>query len=86
MPAEFVDLPDHIAIELNFLAILARDEVDAWEAGETSRAVALQDAADDFAAEHPCRWLSQLCDRVDEGASLPVYPAFLRIARTVLGV
>ena len=86
MPQEFVDLPDHVAIELDFLALLARDESAAWEAGEREKALGLQRAADEFASEHPCRWLGQLAGRVDEGAKLAFYPAVLRIARTMLGV
>lgn len=80
MPDRFVDLPDHLAIELDFLALLARDESEAWEAGDRERALELQAAAGEFESRHLARWVGSCADRVDSGAHLGFYPALLRIA------
>ena len=85
MPEVFVDLPDHAAIELDFLALLARDEVAAWEAGEAERALELQREADAFAAQHPACWFASCAARVDAGSRLGFYPAVMRIACVMLG-
>lgn len=84
MPDAFVDLPDHIALELDFLALLVRDEAAAWEAGEAGRAEELRARADAFAAEHPARWVGRLATLVDAGARLGFYPALARIACMLL--
>jgi len=86
MPEQFVDLPDHAAIELDFLALMARDEANAWDAGDVERALYLQREADAFAAQHPATWFATCADRVDAGARTPLYPAIMRIACVMLGV
>ena len=85
MPEQFVDLPDHAAIELDFLALMARDEAAAWEAGDSQRAFYLQQEADAFAAQHPARWFATCAERVDAGARTAFYPAVMRFACVMLG-
>ena len=84
MPDAFIDLPDHIAIELDFLALLARDEANAWSAGLENRALEVREAFERFIEEHLSRWVGACAERVDEGAHLGFYPAIMRIATVVM--
>lgn len=83
-PEVFIDLPDHIAVELGFLALLARDESAAWETGNAKKARELQRAGDEFATQHPGAWVARCAARVDNGARGGFYPAVLRIATVLL--
>ncbi|WP_449315751.1 TorD/DmsD family molecular chaperone [Rubneribacter sp.] len=80
VPEGLAELPDHVAVELEFLALLARDEAAAWEAGDDRRALELQDAQEGFVEEHLGRWIEQLAARVRAEARCPLYPAVIDVA------
>lgn len=79
------DFADHLAVELGFLALLARDEAAAWRCGDSELAQKRFREAENFTRRHLRTWIGRCADRVDGGARLGLYPAILRIARVVVG-
>jgi TorA maturation chaperone TorD/Pyruvate/2-oxoacid:ferredoxin oxidoreductase delta subunit len=70
-------LPDHVGIELTFMAHLAAREAGAWEGdeGEAWRYLGLQGR---FLQEHLATWLPQFCHRVLAGRP---HDHYARLAR-----
>lgn len=72
--------PDHVGVELGFLAHLCEREREAWATGQTSEAVDAAEAAAGFAGRHVGRWLPLLRERVIREAETDFYPEILSIA------
>lgn len=66
-------LPDHVALELEFMAHLARREAEAWERDEEEEALACLRQQEAFLGEHLGRWLPRFCRRVLAGEAHPFY-------------
>jgi len=60
-------LPDHVGIELAFMAYLAAREALAWEAGEDDVARGLLQKQEAFLREHLGAWLPQFSRRILAG-------------------
>lgn len=60
----FTDLPDHVAVELAFMALLAEEEAKAWEAQDTAAASAWLARERTFLDDHLSRWLPAFCERL----------------------
>ena len=58
------ELPDHVAVELEFLYELCRREAAAWRATDDGTARDLRAAADRFLRDHPSRWWPAFGERV----------------------
>ena len=84
MPEHFVDFADHIAIELEFLAMLANDEAALWEAGDTEAAEKLRADAEAFRIEHPASFIGALADDIRTGAHREFYPAMANIVEVAI--
>ncbi len=69
LPAE---LPDHIAVELDFLAYLAMKIAFALHESMKKEAHTAEDAYERFLQEHLCEWAAKLETQVERAAS-PVY-------------
>ena len=67
-------MPDHLSVELEFMAMLAR----AATMPDLSSALA---ASRDFAHRHLCSWLPALHQSVAHHAELPIYPALIELTR-----
>jgi TorA maturation chaperone TorD/Fe-S-cluster-containing hydrogenase component 2 len=57
-------LPDHVAVELEFMAHLARQEAEAWERGDEEEVRACLRRQEAFLGEHLGRWLPRFCQQV----------------------
>lgn len=79
MPDHFVEFADHIAIELEFLAMMASAEADAWAAGDEERACLVRQDADAFRCEHPGSFIARLAADMRTGAKRAFYPAIATI-------
>lgn len=77
VPAELAELPDHIAVELEYLFLLSDAEARAWSSGDVARAEHVQQAQSTFVQEHLGIWVGLLAGQVHEGARIPFYPAVL---------
>ncbi len=73
---DFNGIPDHISVELDFLALLTEAEANNWKAGDTGSGVNVLDWQDDFISRHAAKWMPGFCDKVKAGADLPFYPVF----------
>jgi TorA maturation chaperone TorD/Pyruvate/2-oxoacid:ferredoxin oxidoreductase delta subunit len=60
-------LPDHVAIELAFMAHLAAREALAWDADDSDEAWCQLRQQGSFLHEHLCAWLPQFCHRILAG-------------------
>lgn len=79
---DFHEMPDHIAVELEFLSFLAhkeRESVAAGDRGEASRFAGLQIA---FLDRFLLPWLSPFTRSVMEGTESPFYRAIARCTST----
>jgi TorA maturation chaperone TorD len=76
--------PDHIACELEFLAILALKEAIAIAGGDDERVELGRDAARSFLQDHPGRWVRALAARVGQRAPDSGYAAATAIAAALL--
>lgn len=67
------DLPDHVAVELEFLYYLCNAEAEAWRRGDPDEARRLRNRQREFLGRHLSRWLPELADRVARGSRHPFY-------------
>lgn len=73
------DLPDHISVELEFVAHLTSVEAEAWTRGDTASALRARQWQDAFLSRHLGLWTGVFCARVGTEARLPFYRAFAAI-------
>src|SRR3989339_1086315 len=66
IPHEYYELPDHIGIELAFLATLCKEEQKAWKEKNAKLARSLCDIEERFLKDHIACWLSKLCNTICE--------------------
>lgn len=61
---EIHEPPDHVGVELDFMAALAAREAGAWEEGDQEKALAWQERQRKFLEAHLGQWMPQLCERL----------------------
>ncbi|MGV8083019.1 MAG: molecular chaperone [Coriobacteriia bacterium] len=71
----FVDFSDHIAVELEYLSLLASQEADAWESGDSKTALSLQEDQELFRDKHLGSWIAEFARNVADGAKTTFYPS-----------
>ena len=79
LPDHFIDYPDHIAFELEFLSLLAAREADALEAGDEQALAAFQAGQEEFCSQHLGVWFAAFADNVAQGAETELYPALVAL-------
>jgi TorA maturation chaperone TorD/NAD-dependent dihydropyrimidine dehydrogenase PreA subunit len=75
-------LPDHVSIELAFVAHLAAREALAWDGGDGAEAWRRLQQQESFLREHLCAWLPQFCHRILAGRPLVHYAELAQRAET----
>jgi len=70
---DFKDLPDHIAVELEFMHYLAWLEAEALATGATEKAAEHRQTQRRFLAEHLRAWLPEFCEAVRRNARTAFY-------------
>ena len=70
----FHGLPDHISVELEFMAHLTGLEADAWQAGDKDKAINCIHFQKEFMDRHLSTWVGAFANRVAELAEMPLYP------------
>ena len=73
MNKDFKELPDHIAVELEFMYYLAFQEVEALQKGETDKARYFLDAQEEFSERFMRQWVPVFCDKITQGTDNPYY-------------
>ncbi len=81
---EFNGIPDHISVELEFLAKLTVMEADAWRRADSVAAGNALQWQHDFISKHAGKWMPGFCRKVNEGARLPFYAVFASLLRQLL--
>ena len=76
--------PDHVACELEFLALLALKEAIAIAGEDEQRRQLAREAARSFLQDHPGRWVRALAARIAQRAPDSGYAGVATIAATVL--
>ena len=76
--------PDHVACELEFLALLALKEATALATGDSERAELCRDAGARFVSDHLGRWLPALAGRISGRARGSGYAALATVAATLV--
>jgi TorA maturation chaperone TorD/Pyruvate/2-oxoacid:ferredoxin oxidoreductase delta subunit len=75
-------LPDHVSIELAFMANLAAREARAWDDGDDDRARDCLARQESFLHDHLTAWLPQFCHRILAGRPLDHYADLARDTET----
>ncbi|MHB8763784.1 MAG: TorD/DmsD family molecular chaperone [Deferrisomatales bacterium] len=78
------ELPDHIAVELEFLGYLAYQEAAATGAGAAAEAARCREQTRAFLEGHVLKWAPDLCARVENASTNGFYGAVARSLRAYL--
>ncbi|MFV1958747.1 MAG: molecular chaperone [Planctomycetota bacterium] len=78
----FEDLPDHVSLELAFMAELCAKEADFAASGKAGLLHRAQEMQRDFLAGHLALWMDDLAARIEEKAELPYFPGVAAWTRT----
>jgi TorA maturation chaperone TorD len=84
MPEQFVDFPDHIAIQLEFCSLLAAKEHSAAEAGDKAEVTHFRLLLNGFISEHLSTWISPFANAVCAGASIAFYACMTALLQVYL--
>lgn len=71
--AEFRELPDHVAVELEFLYLLIFKQAQARHAGAADEAAAMAALQQRFLAQHLGAWVGPFCAAIRAGAETAFY-------------
>jgi TorA maturation chaperone TorD len=69
----FNELPDHLGVELEFMAVLCRKAAEALEGGREGSARQLTSDQGSFLSRHLLRWSSECLNGIREKAGTPFY-------------
>lgn len=72
--------PDHVAVELEFMHVLALKEAYAWHVGEPEHAAICVDAQQKFLQDHLGRWFDLFTQGVTHNAPDSVYALAAQLA------
>ena len=81
---EFKDLPDHIAVEINFLSFLCEFEIKAHEENKAKTAAAIREKELNFLTAHPLKWVSLFTAKIEKEAQLPFYKVTAAVLKKAL--
>lgn len=70
---DFATLPDHISVELEFMASLLRNEAESWNTNRVEGAIQLRQTGQHFLERHLGAWGPEFGDRIAERAQTPLY-------------
>jgi putative dimethyl sulfoxide reductase chaperone len=70
---DYNGLPDHIAVEFEFMQQVALEEEQAWEEPVKDKALFCQSIQKRFVDEHLIRWIPTFCEKVIKETDLPFY-------------
>ena len=79
------ELPDLVAIEMEFVAVLCGREAQAWEEGDWARAVVALRQQKRFLDSHLARWLPDFGERVRAADRDGMYAALCEGAQAFIG-
>ncbi len=74
-------LPDHIGVELEFMAGLTGMEADAWDLDDSEAAFTCLRREKTFLSRHLGRWAGRFANKVGELATMPLYPQMAALTR-----
>ena len=78
------DLPDHIAIELEFVSYLVSKEISALQNADTQAAAAYAAKRQSFTEALLCPWVPEFCEKIRQGTDNVFYTALADCASTVI--
>lgn len=78
---DFTDLPDHVAVELEFMYFLCAKEAEAWQAEDRETALRHQSAQYAFLGEHLVQWIPSFCQAVVQAAQVEFYRGLARLTQ-----
>lgn len=81
LSTDFTDLPDHIAVEMEFMCFLCAKEAEAWQAGDGEAAVRYQTTQRTFLGEHLAKWVPAFCQAVIQAAQAEFYRGLARLTQ-----
>lgn len=73
------EMPDHIALECDFVALLAGRETNAWQAGRREEARQIWATTSRFLSEHVLSWGDKFCADLLALAGVDFYRAIARL-------
>lgn len=81
---DFSELPDHIAVELEFLSFLCFKEQEAARQNDTAGTQLLRAARQEFISELLLPWLQPLTEAIDTDSEAPFYSAVARCTHALV--
>jgi TorA maturation chaperone TorD len=72
---EFKELPDHIAVELEFMYYLTHNEVEALRNGDPHKAAQFRESQEFFLNAFVIRWVPRFCEKLRSGTENGFYRA-----------
>lgn len=73
MDKDFKELPDHIAVELEFMSFLGQEEIKAYGQGDTEKALNIFKKQEMFLRDHLGAWVFAFTERVQQGCETSFY-------------
>jgi putative dimethyl sulfoxide reductase chaperone len=81
----FHDLPDHIAVELEFMRNLWARESEALAGSDGKAAAFFRNRRETFLEAHLGAWAPIFCDRVMAASPVPFYAGIAKLTKAVIG-
>ncbi len=75
------DLPDHVAVELEFMAFLCAQEADAWNREAVREGIQALERQAAFLDKHLARWLPEWARQVARANGEGIYPVVTETVR-----
>ena len=82
--SDYKGMPDHVSVEFEFMAALARREAQVWSEGDEVVARRCLDVQKKFLKEHLMKWIPDFCEKVIQQAELPFYYAVAELTRSFI--
>ena len=78
------ELPDHAAVELEFMAFLCGEEAQAWEKKDLTKGIQVLERQLDFLGHHLSGWFPEFARRVCIADSGGIYPPLVEMAEAFI--